>query len=116
MKKNEGIVINGGQFNASQLAVGNAASIINNPIPIATEINKNLDAVIELLVTAKSQPKDIQEFKELADTVKLELSKKSPNKAMVAGVMEKISNGLPMVSSAAKAVKEISQSIEFFIK
>jgi hypothetical protein len=112
MKSNSGIVLNNGNLNAKNLAVGDNASInINSD----SNQEKLIEKVNELLVTLENEKSSLSNFetlKQASETVQNEVKKDEPDKNIILTLLSLISSSVPAVSGVVSAIKAIKEVFE----
>ncbi|MCP4119437.1 MAG: hypothetical protein GY737_29365 [Desulfobacteraceae bacterium] len=116
MEKNEGIVINGGELNFEQLAVGRSASININNTMGTNDIVTKIDALLNALEVEKNNIDNYKDVKGSGEIIKKELSKEKPDKSIVYVLLNMIANSVPAISAITTAIKSVKEIVELSIK
>lgn len=112
MKSNSGVVMNGGNLRADQLAVGDSASISVSQELASKELINKIDALLIALENEKGNLNNFETLKQASDTIKTEANKKSPDKNIMLTLLSLISSSIPAVSGITDMIKAIKDVLE----
>jgi len=116
MKKNEGIILTGGNLTAGQLAVGKSASITVDSASQKNELNDCVESLLAVLESEKSRIEKYEDVKQAAGTVKQELEKENPDKNVLTVLLSMISNAVPAISNVTKAIRAVKEAMALVLK
>lgn len=107
---NRGIVISGGQFSATQVAVGDQASINNDAGREGSELLGKLDELLSAIQAADIRPSERDSIVKNIDSMKEQATTVNPDKTLMARSLHLIEKAVPAVTgvvSILAAVKSL---------
>ena len=107
---NRGIVISGGQLSATQVAVGDQASINNDCGREGSELLGKLDELLSAIQAADIRPSERDSIVKYINTVKEQAKAANPDKTLMAKSLHLIEKAAPAIAgvvSILAAVKSL---------
>lgn len=107
---NRGIVISGGQLSATQVVVGDQASINNDTGRGGSELLGKLAELTSAIQTADIRPSERDSLVKYIDTIKKQATSENPDKTLIAksiNLIEKAAPAITGVVSILTAVKSL---------
>ena len=111
---NEGVVVTGGAFNATNAAVGRGAKIIQTASAgsqAAQDVQLKLDALLQLLNQHRDQVSNADEVSEATKSVKEELTKDKPNRLTLKSLLGGITESVKSVGALAVAAEALKTAV-----
>ena len=108
---NKGIVISGGQFSATQVAVGDQARIINDGWREENELLGKLDELLSTILVADIQPSQREEVVKYINVVTEQAKAVNPDKTVIERSLVMIEKAVPAITgivSVLAAVKGLA--------
>lgn len=112
--RNEGIVVSGGTFNATNAAVGTGAQIhqtIGTDSQATVEVQKQLAQFVELLKQHQAQVPNSGEVQEATQSVQEELAKEKPNRLTLKSLLSGITESVKSVGTLAVAAETLKVAV-----
>jgi hypothetical protein len=111
--RNEGVVVTGGSFNATNAAVGRGAQVHQTvgTDPQARDVQLKLDALLELLSQHRDQVPNSDEVTEATKSVKEELAKDKPNRLTLKSLLSGITDSVKSVGALAMAAEALKTAV-----
>lgn len=112
--RNQGVVVSGGNFTATNAAVGTNAQVNQTQTSGSDsmkEVKKQLDLLLQLLEKHGDQIPNRGEVTEAAQSVKEELTKERPNRLTLKSLLGGIADSVKSVSGIALAVEGLKAAI-----
>jgi hypothetical protein len=108
---NKGIVISGGQFSATQVAVGDQASVTNDGWRGENELLEKLDELLTAIQVADIQPSQREEVVTHINAVRAQAKAVNPDKTLIEKSLLMIEKAVPTITgivSILAAVKGLA--------
>jgi hypothetical protein len=112
--RNEGVVVSGGTFTATNAAVGTNAQINHTQTSESNamkEVQQRLDLLLQSLEEHGNQIPNRGEVAEAAQSVKEELTREKPNRLTLKSLLSGITDSVKSVSGVALAVEGLKLAV-----
>jgi hypothetical protein len=119
LTRNEGVIVNGGSFNATNAAIGRNSQVNQIQLGGADAMNqaqKQMDLVLRLLQEHAALVPNHEEVTEAAQSVKNEITKEKPNRLTLKSLLEGIASSVKSVSTLAVAVEALKTAVSVLVK
>lgn len=112
--RNEGVIVTGGTFTATNTAIGRKAQVNGaqaHSTEAMKEAQKQMDLILGLLQEHAAQIPNHADVTDAAQAVKNEITKDKPNRLTLRSLVEGIASSVKSVSTMAVAVEALKTAI-----
>lgn len=114
ISQNQGVIVTGGSFHATNAAVGSGAQVhqlTGADAKAAEDAQKQLASFMELLKLHQEQIPNAAEVKEASHSVAEELAKEKPNRLTLKSLLTGITDSVKSVGSLAVAAEALKVTV-----